>query len=54
MTVDVELRVTGVDLDDERTAETIGRLFPDTTWEEDSGLITRSLSSQRKTTSSSR
>lgn len=40
MTVDVELRVTGVDLDDERTAETIGRLFPDTTWEENSGLIT--------------
>lgn len=40
MTVDVELRVAGVDLDDERTAETISRLFPDTAWEENSGLIT--------------
>lgn len=40
MTVDVELRVTGVDLDNETTGEILGKDFPDTAWEENSGLVT--------------
>jgi predicted DNA-binding transcriptional regulator AlpA len=40
MIVDVELRVTGVDLDDEKTGEILGKNFPNTLWEENSGLIT--------------
>ncbi|MDK9674318.1 helix-turn-helix transcriptional regulator [Propionibacterium freudenreichii] len=40
MTVDVELRVTGVDLDEEETDETLAKHFPDMVWEENSGLMT--------------
>lgn len=40
MIVDVELRVTGVDLDDEATGEILAERFPDLLWEENAGLTT--------------
>ncbi|WOQ17850.1 hypothetical protein [Raineyella sp. W15-4] len=40
MIVDVELRVTGVDLDDEATGEILAERFPELLWAENAGLTT--------------
>lgn len=40
MIVDVELRVIGVDLDDETTSEVLAERFPNLLWEDNSGLTT--------------
>ncbi|AZZ40118.1 hypothetical protein C0Z10_10555 [Acidipropionibacterium jensenii] len=40
MMIDVEMRVTGVALDDPQTAETLAVCFPDTAWEQTADLTT--------------